>query len=63
LVGGDCFLEVGFCRGVFALGSGHHRLGALDVACEPQPVLAGADDLAATLKDEYSTFSASASAR
>ena len=38
------FLEVGFGSRVFALRRSHNRLGALDVACEPEPVLAGADN-------------------
>jgi hypothetical protein len=41
------------------LSRSHHRLGAFDAACQPKPVLADADDLAATLDEivlfEYSS--------
>src|SRR6516225_3064833 len=50
LEGCNRFPESGFCPIVIALRRSNNRLGALDAACEPTPVLAGADDLAATLK-------------
>src|SRR5215469_3118779 len=50
LEGRDRFLEMGLCRRVLALDRSHNRLGALDSARQPEPILASADDLAATLK-------------
>jgi hypothetical protein len=41
-------LEVAVGGSKRALRRRHHRLGALDAAREPPPVLAGGDDLAAT---------------
>src|SRR5262249_10662754 len=50
LKGRGRFVEMCFCRCVLALRRSHDRLGALDTTCETKPVLAGANDLAATLK-------------
>src|SRR5215472_14896827 len=50
LEGRDRFFEMCFCRRVLALRRSHNRLGTLDTARDSEPVLAGADDLATTLK-------------